>query len=71
MIPLLVSPAAKQGIRHQPIGSMMQVSWNRSSSKIQFRIFVPLRRLVLLPNIPDLAKILLGEVVYRIGVVDQ
>ncbi|HVQ43717.1 MAG TPA: LrgB family protein, partial [Candidatus Saccharimonadia bacterium] len=32
MMPLLVSPTAKQGIRHQPIGSMMQVSWNRSSS---------------------------------------
>jgi hypothetical protein len=31
MMPLLVSPTAKQGIRHQPIGSMMQVSWNRSS----------------------------------------
>ncbi|HEY2230198.1 MAG TPA: hypothetical protein VGI22_21155, partial [Xanthobacteraceae bacterium] len=33
MMPLLVSPPAKQGIRHQPIGSMMQVSWNRSSSR--------------------------------------
>ena len=32
MMPLLVSPTAKQGIRHQTIGSMMQVSWNRSSS---------------------------------------
>jgi hypothetical protein len=31
-MPLLVSPTAKQGIRHQTIGSMMQVSWNRSSS---------------------------------------
>src|SRR4029079_21093 len=32
MMPLLVSPTVKQGIRHQSIGSMMQVSWNRSSS---------------------------------------
>src|SRR5256885_2337872 len=32
MMPLLVSPTAKQGIHHQTIGSMMQVSWNRSSS---------------------------------------
>src|SRR6266850_1553178 len=32
IMPLLVSPTAKQGIRHQPIGSMMQVSWNPSSS---------------------------------------
>jgi len=32
MMPLLVSPTAKQGIRHQTIGSMMLVSWNRSSS---------------------------------------
>ena len=31
MMPLLVSPTAKQGIRHQTIGSMMQVSWTRSS----------------------------------------
>ncbi|HEY2227459.1 MAG TPA: hypothetical protein VGI22_06885, partial [Xanthobacteraceae bacterium] len=31
MMPLLVSPPAKQGIRHHPIGSTMQVSWNRSS----------------------------------------
>jgi hypothetical protein len=31
-MPLLVSPTAKQGIRHQTIGSTMQVSWNRSSS---------------------------------------
>jgi hypothetical protein len=31
-MPLLVSPTAKQGIHHQTIGSMMQVSWNRSSS---------------------------------------
>jgi SpoVK/Ycf46/Vps4 family AAA+-type ATPase len=37
MMPLLVSPTAKQGIRHQPIGSMMQVSWNRSSSRPQLR----------------------------------
>jgi hypothetical protein len=32
MMSLLVSPTAKQGIHHQTIGSMMQVSWNRSSS---------------------------------------
>jgi hypothetical protein len=35
MMPLLVSPTAKQGIRHQPIGSMMQVSWNRSSRALK------------------------------------
>jgi TIR domain len=35
MMPLLVSPTAKQGIRHQTIGSMMQVSWNRSSSGLR------------------------------------
>jgi hypothetical protein len=35
MMPLLVSPTAKQGIHHQTIGSMMQVSWNRSSSEGQ------------------------------------
>src|SRR5258707_14691217 len=34
MMPLLVSPTAKQGIHHQPISSMMQVSWNRSSSQL-------------------------------------
>jgi hypothetical protein len=33
MMPLLVSPTAKQGIHHQTIGSMMQVSWNRSSRR--------------------------------------
>src|SRR6266851_8364752 len=32
MIPLLVLPIAKQGIRHQIISSTTQVSWNRSSS---------------------------------------
>jgi hypothetical protein len=32
MIPLLVLPIAKQGIRHQIISSMTLVSWNRSSS---------------------------------------
>src|SRR5882724_383842 len=31
MMSLLVSPTAKRGIRHQTIGSIMQVSWNRSS----------------------------------------
>jgi hypothetical protein len=36
MMPLLVSPTAKQGIRHQTIGSMMQVSWNRSSSSLNW-----------------------------------
>jgi hypothetical protein len=33
MIPLLVLPIAKQGIRHQIISSTTQVSWNRSSSR--------------------------------------
>jgi acyl-CoA hydrolase len=34
MIPLLVLPIAKQGIRHPIISSMTLVSWNPSSSSI-------------------------------------
>jgi hypothetical protein len=35
MIPLLVLPIAKQGIRHPIISSMTLVSWNPSSSPLR------------------------------------